>query len=253
MDCPSEEQLIRMKLDGLQNIHSLQFDIPNRQLKVFHSGSPEEIFKRLDSLNFNTTILETTQADVSQKPTDKIVERKLLWWVLAINFFFFILEMVTGLLSNSMGLVADSLDMLADSFVYGLALFAVGGSLIRKKNIAQASGYLQLFLAIAGFLEVIRRFIGFEPIPGFLTMMIVSAMALTGNASSLYILQKSKSKDAHMQASVIFTSNDIIANIGVIIAGVLVYFTASRYPDLIVGTFVFALVLRGAFRILKLA
>ena len=36
-----------------------------------------------------------------------------------------------------MGLVADSLHMLADSFVYGISLFAAGGTLIRKMRIAK--------------------------------------------------------------------------------------------------------------------
>ena len=51
----------------------------------------------------------------------------------------------------------------------------------------------------------------------------------------------------------IFTSNDVIANIGVIIAGGLVYFTNSKFPDLIVGAIVFILVGQGAMRILKLS
>ena len=56
-----------------------------------------------------------------------------------------------------------------------------------------------------------------------------------------------------MQASVIFTSNDVIVNIGVILAGAIVYFTNSKYPDLIVGSIVFILVAKGAIRILKLS
>ena len=56
-----------------------------------------------------------------------------------------------------------------------------------------------------------------------------------------------------MEASYIFTSNDVIANIGIIIAGIMVYFTKSGYPDLVIGTLVFALVAKGAFRILKLS
>jgi Co/Zn/Cd efflux system component len=84
-------------------------------------------------------------------------------------------------------------------------------------------------------------------------MIIISLLALCGNAISLYLLQKSKSKEAHMQASMIFTSNDVIANIGVIAAGVVVFLTQSIYPDLIIGLIVFVLVARGAFRILKLS
>jgi Co/Zn/Cd efflux system component len=55
-----------------------------------------------------------------------------------------------------------------------------------------------------------------------------------------------------MKASMIFTSNDIIINAGVIIAGILVLFTQSKYPDLLVGGLVFIIVVRGAFGILKL-
>ena len=47
MDCPSEENLIRMKLDGLTGIKNLDFDIPNRKLTVFHTGAPDKIEKSL--------------------------------------------------------------------------------------------------------------------------------------------------------------------------------------------------------------
>ena len=84
-------------------------------------------------------------------------------------------------------------------------------------------------------------------------MIIVSILALIANGICLYILQKSKSKnEAHMKASMIFTSNDVIINLGVIIAGFLVHLLNSNKPDLIIGTIVFILVIQGAFRILKL-
>ena len=254
MDCPSEEQMIRMKLADLPNINSLQFDIPNRKLTVFHTGNHRQIFELLDNLKFDTSVIESVSAGNYTATTDSSKqERKLLWQVLAINFFFFALELTTGFVSNSMGLVADSLDMLADSIVYALALLAVGGTISRKKNIAKSAGYFQLTLAVFGFIEVIRRFIGIEEVPAFQTMIVVSIFALIGNALCLYLLQKSKSKEAHMQASMIFTSNDVIVNLGVIVAGALVYLTNSKYPDLIVGTIVFFIVAQGAFKILKLS
>jgi len=152
-----------------------------------------------------------------------------------------------------MGLVADSLDMLADAFVYGISLFAVGGSISRKKSIAKTAGWFQIILAIVGFAEVIRRFISGEELPNFSTMILVSVFALIANGFCLYLLHKSKSKEeAHMQASLIFTSNDVIINLGVIVAGVLVYVTNTRFPDLVIGSIVFVLVLQGAMRILKL-
>jgi Co/Zn/Cd efflux system component len=76
--------------------------------------------------------------------------------------------------------------------------------------------------------------------------------ALFGNVVTLYLLQKSKSKEPHMKARMIFTSTDVIVNAGVLIAGAIVYITASNLPDLIIGTIIFAFVGLSSYRILKL-
>lgn len=253
MDCPSEEQLIRMKLQNFDSIELLEFDIPNRKLSVYHNGNPKPVFSALETLNLNTTLISTEEADFIKRTDTGSNQRKLLLTVLVINFLFFGLEMLFGIFSNSMGLIADSLDMLADSIVYALALFAVGGTIARKNNIAKFAGSFQILLAIIGFVEVIRRFVGLEEMPDFKTMIIVSVLALMANALCLYLLQKNKSKEAHMQASMIFTSNDVIINSGVIIAGLLVNWLDSGYPDLIIGAIVFVIVARGAYRILNIA
>jgi len=252
MDCPSEENLIRMKLDGITGIEKLEFDIPHRKLTVFHNGQIEQIEKFIVELKLGGKKLSTEQTDQIDYEADTN-QTKILWTVLAINFAFFLIEMTTGWISKSMGLVADSLDMLADAFVYGISLFAVSGTILRKKRIARVAGYFQITLAAIGFVEVLRRFIGEEKLPDFSTMVIVSIFALIANGICLYLLQTSKGKEeAHMKASMIFTSNDVIINLGVIAAGFLVNWLNSNKPDLIVGTIVFILVIQGAIRILKL-
>lgn len=253
MDCPSEEQMVKMKLQGFEFIIKLEFDIPNRVLEVYHNGQRDQILSALESLNLNTSLISTEEAEGHTEIEGEGKERKLLWTVLIINVSFFAIEIVSGFIANSMGLVADSLDMLADGIVYGLALFAVGGTVLKKKKIAKFAGYFQIILAIIGFSEVIRRFIGVEKSPDFQTMIIVSIFALLANVICLYLLQKGKSKEAHMQASMIFTSNDIIINTGVIVAGLLVNWLNSSYPDLIIGAVVFIIVARGAYRILQLS
>ncbi len=240
-----------MKLDGLPAIKNLDFDIPKRQLTVFHDGGIDQIERSIDDLNLGGKKLHT-EATEQVEFEEQASQRNLLWTVLAINFGFFALEMTTGLVAGSMGLVADSLDMLADALVYAISLFAVGATAARKKNIARIAGYFQITLAVVGFAEVVRRFFGVEEAPDFATMIIVSILALIANGFCLYLLQKSKSREAHMQASAIFTSNDVIINLGVIIAGALVYLFGSNKPDLIIGTIVFVVVVRGAIKILKL-
>ena len=252
MDCPSEENLIKMKLSDIDGIKQLDFNLEERILTLYHNSNVNEIGNALNELKLNESLIssEDTATIITESTRS---QSKLLWTVLIINFAFFIIEMSTGLISKSMGLVADSLDMLADSFVYGLSLIAVGGTVLKKKRIAKYAGYFQITLAIIGIVEVIRRFLGYEALPVFSTMIIVSVFALIANGICLYLLQKSKSQEAHMRASMIFTSNDIVINLGVITAGVLVNWLHSGIPDLIIGIIVFGLVIQGAFRILKLS
>jgi Co/Zn/Cd efflux system component len=252
MDCPSEENLIRMKLDGYSGVKHLEFDLENRKLVVFHESPLGPIERALESLQLGSKLVGSGP---SQQSTfaEQSAQRKLLWTVLVINALFFLVEMATGWISGSMGLVADSLDMLADAIVYGLSLWAVGGTVFRKKRIARLAGYFQITLAVLGFLEIVRRFLGLETVPDFSMMITVSFLALLANGFCLYLLQRSRSKgEVHMKASLIFTSNDVIINLGVILAGVLVSWTGSGVPDLVVGAVVFVLVIRGAIRMLNL-
>jgi len=252
MDCPSEENIIRMKLQDIQAVQKLEFDIPERRLTVYHDGDLDTINEYIQSLNFDASFISTEEVGHPGHEDETHMQRKLLWSVLAINAAFFVIEMLSGWLSGSMGLVADSLDMLADALVYGLSLAAVGSTLSRKRNIAKLSGYFQMSLALLGFSEVLRRFAGLDEPPDFETMILVSFLALIANSICLFLLQKSKSEEAHMKASMIFTSNDVIINSGVIIAGILVNLLNSNKPDLIIGSIVFIIVIRGALRILKL-
>lgn len=251
MDCAAEESLVRMQLDGVGAVRSLDFDLSARKVSVYHEGELSSIETALGQLGLGSELLGTEQTD--EAPPEHAQQRRLLWAVLLINFAFFVLEMTTGFISGSMGLVADSLDMLADALVYGLSLFAIGSTVAWKKSVARWSGYFQLGLAVLGFTEVVRRFLGSEALPDFRVMIGVAVLALIANSVCLYLLQRSRDKEAHMQASMIFTSNDVIINLGVIAAGVLVLWLGSSLPDLIIGAVVFVIVSLGAVRILRLA
>lgn len=179
------------------------------------------------------------------------LEKRLLIFAFSVNFLFFAIEIGAGLLSHSMGLVADSLDMLADAFVYGISLLAVGAAIARQKRIARLSGYFQIILAVLGLIEIVRRSLGWDGVPEFRTMIVVSALALLANAATFYVIGKAKGGGPHIAASRIFTSNDIIVNALVIVSGVLVYLLDARWPDLVAGAVIFVVVVNGAKRILN--
>lgn len=256
MDCPSEEQLVRMALQGRSGIARLDFDLPARELTVLHDGEPGPLSNALETLNLGSALLSTqvvsAEETISPSPTAAPgSESGVLRMLLAINGTMFVLEAALGWFADSTGLIADSLDMLADSVVYGLSLYAVGHPLSRQKRAARLSGWFQLLLAAGVLIEVVRRYAyGSDPQPPF--MMAVSALALAANVTCLMLLHRHREGGVHMKASWIFSTNDVIANCGVIAAGALVHITGSNLPDLVIGAVVGAIVMRGAFSILRM-
>ena len=256
MDCPSEERLIRMALEPVEGIERLEFDLDGRTLDVVHAdGLAEVALARLEPLGFGTRLVGSRPAPDavpgSIERSDTAGEARVLWQLLAINGTMFVLELGLGLWGQSTGLVADSLDMLADALVYGVSIYAVGRAPSSQQRAARISGMLQLVLALGVLGEVGRRSIsGSEPIEA--AMVGVGALALAANLACVALLARHRQGGVHLKASWIFTTNDAIANLAVMVAGGLVWWTGSPIPDLVVGTAVGLLVLSGAVRILRM-
>ncbi len=252
--------MIRLALSSKLSIKEMTFDLNERTLTVIHSNTPSKIMARLIPLNLGAHELRSEQAvevtaklGQTEEELDRdATERRTLVILLLINASMFIVEIIAGFLADSTGLIADSFDMLADALVYSISIFAVGKIASHKKRAARISGWIQMLLALFAIFEVIRRFIyGSEP-ESFL-MMGISTLALTANLTCLWLISKHRHGEVHMKASWIFSTNDVLANIGVLAAGILVALTRSRFPDLIIGGLIAFIVFRGAFSILKLA
>lgn len=261
MDCPSEEKIVRMALDGVVGVQNLVFDLRARQLTATHTGDMEGLLQALQPLGFGAKLFssrELTEAEENllvpnnEDEASSASEARVLWQLLAINGIMFVVEMAFGLFAQSAGLIADSLDMFADAAVYGLSVYAVGKAIRLKKRAARLSGYLQILLALGALSEVLRRFI-FGSHPEEYFMMGVAAVALAANTLCLFLLSKNRDGEVHMKASWIFSTNDVIANLGVIVAGALVWAFHGNWPDLVVGLIIAAIVLRGGVRILRLS
>ena len=262
MDCPSEEKLIRMALADVNGIELLQFDLSGRQLTAVHEGDPKNILSKLLPLNFGAQISSTQElseieenllhSEKAKATGSEKAELKVLRILLGINAAMFVIEIIWGLMAQSTGLIADGMDMFADAAVYGISLYAVGKAVSLQRKAARFSGFAQLGLAGFALAEVVRRFIfGSEPEPGY--MVVVSIVALIANVVCLVLITKHRSGGVHMKASAIFSANDVIANCGVILAGLLVGWTGSRIPDLVIGLLIAGVVFRGALSILKIS
>ena len=255
MDCAAEERMVRVALEGRPGIEGMEPDLVARRLAVYHRGEPESVLAALQPLGLGTRLLASE--DVQALPPALSApsmpdERRTLQIALAINAVMFVAELGGGYLAESTALIADSLDMFADAAVYGIALYGVSGGLAGQATAARASGWLQLALAIGAAFEVTRRALGGSE-PEAAMMMAMAVVALLANAATMKLLAGHREAGAHMKASWIFTTNDVLANAGVILSGLLVRATEARWPDLVVGSIIAALVLRGALRILRVA
>ncbi|MDA0235293.1 cation transporter [Thauera aminoaromatica] len=254
MDCPSEEQMIRLRLAEAP-VAALAFDLAGRRLTVDHDGDPQAILARLVPLGYGAELAEshTLAADEAAPaaPADDAAEARVLWILLALNAVMFVVELGAGIWARSAGLVADAMDMFADAAVYGVALYAVGRAARYKLGAARLAGGLQLVLALGALAEVVRRIVG-DATPEPIGMMGIALLALAANVACLVLIARHREGGVHMKASYIFSANDVVANLGVIVAGVLVAWTGSAWPDWIIGLVIGAVVLTGAVRILRL-
>lgn len=252
MDCPAEEQIIRLRLSDVPT-GFMAFDIPGRTLVVDHTGDVDELIERLEALGYGAELQESRllqEGDLGAID-EGAEEAKVLWMLLGINALMFVIELIAGWWADSAGLIADAVDMFADAAVYGVAFYAVGREAKHKLFAARLSGVLQFALAVGVLFEAGRRVITGSH-PEEMAMIGISLIALAANVWCLMLIAGHRQKGVHMHASYIFSANDVLANIGVIVAAVLVAWTGSALPDWIIGFLIGAMVLVGSVRILKL-
>jgi cation diffusion facilitator family transporter len=176
-------------------------------------------------------------------------EQRVLRNALALNAAMAIIGGIAGWIAQSTGLLADALDMLSDATAYAIGLIAIGRTTRFKANAAWLSGGVLLVLGLGVLVEVGRRVIhGAEPLSGW--MIGTALLSLAVNVTVLRMLSPLKSGEVHLRATWLFTRADVVANLGVILAGILVLWLGSPYPDFIIGTLIGLYVIKEAVEIL---
>jgi len=168
------------------------------------------------------------------------LRRATLVTVLWINIVMFIVEFVAGFLADSTGLLADSADNLGDALTYGLSLYVIGRSLRWRSGAALLKGGIQIAfgLGIAGTI-VYKTVYGFQPLAP--AMGIVAGLALVANLVCFTLLIKHRGEDINMRSVWLCSRNDVIGNLGVLVAAGLVALTNAFWPDVAVGSVLAAL------------
>lgn len=177
-------------------------------------------------------------------------ERRGLRIALVLNAAMAVIGGLAGWIAQSTALLADALDMLADATAYTIALLAIGRSALFKIRAATLSGSILLALGVGVLFEVGRRLnYGAEPLSEW--MIGTALLSLVVNLTVLRLLAPMKSGDVHLRATWLFTRADVVANLGVIIAGLLVLWLGVPYPDFVIGALIGLYVIKEALEILR--
>lgn len=172
--------------------------------------------------------------------------------VLAINAVLFLVEFGAGLLASSTSLMADSLDSLGDALVYAVSLYVLSSSDQWRAGAAMLKGVIMLGFGIAVTIALLGRILS-PVVPVAEIIGGVGLFALACNATCLYLLTRHRSYDLNMESVWLCSRNDIVANIGVLLAGAGVALTGSMWPDLVVGAIIAILFLKSALYVISKA
>jgi cation diffusion facilitator family transporter len=175
--------------------------------------------------------------------------RRALWIVVALNVGYGVAELFGGYLSNSQALKADALDFLGDGSITFIAILAIGWSLAWRARAAAIQGLFLSAMAIWILYETISRILDQSAVEPF-AMGVFALGALIVNIIAILPLLPYRDGDANVRAVWLFSRNDAIGNVAVLMAAGLVAFTGAPWPDLIVALIIAGIFLHSAWGIL---
>lgn len=178
--------------------------------------------------------------------------RRALAWVVALNLGMGVVQLTGGLLGMSQSLKADALDFLGDGLITWLGLLSVSHTPRWRARTAMGQGVFLALLAIGVLgMAVYRAFEQRLPEAGVMTALGLAGFAV--NIAAALILVPHRNGDANVRAVWLFSRNDAIGNLAVVVASGLVYLTRSPWPDLVTAAAIAGLFLASAVEILRTA
>lgn len=176
--------------------------------------------------------------------------KRRLWLVIAINGGMFLLEIVAGAISGSQALQADALDFLADSMTYGVSLAVIGAAVAVRTRAALLKAASLTAMALWVFGSTIYHVL-ILGVPRAEIMGAIGVLALIANAASVLVLVRYKDGDANVRSVWLCSRNDAIGNAAVMLAAIGVWYTGTKWPDLLVAAIMAGLFLTSSFQILR--
>ena len=175
--------------------------------------------------------------------------RRVVLVVAALNFGYFFVELGVALSAASLSLLADSVDFLEDTAINLLIAIALGWPLARRAAVGKVMALIVLAPAAVAGWEAVQRFS--DPVPpqvGPVVLASLGAVAVNGVSAGLLVRVRhhggSLSRAAYLSAR-----NDVLVNLAIIAMAVITLWTASGWPDLVLGCCILGLALHAAYEV----
>ena len=165
---------------------------------------------------------------------------------LGLTATYMVVEVIGGVVFNSLALLSDAGHMLTDVAGLGMALAAIQAGesrrspshtygLYRLEVLAALANSLLLF-GVAGYVlyEAVQRLSDPPDVPG-LPLLVVAAVGLMVNLVSFMLLRRGQSESLNVRGAFLEVVSDALGSAGVLVAGIVLLTTGWPYVDPIVG------------------
>lgn len=181
---------------------------------------------------------------------------------LIVILFIMVAEVIGGLLSDSLALLSDAGHMLVDALALGLSLFATilaerPATLTRTYGYhraeilaAMANGTTLIVVSFLIFFDAYHRLQSPPQVEASL-MLVVASIGLIANLGAMFLLQRASKQSLNIQAAFWHIIGDTVSSVGVIIGGIIIFFTGLYVVDPIIAIFIGIIILWGAVRIVR--
>ena len=181
-----------------------------------------------------------------------LLGRNALIIAFLINLIMVALDLTYGLIMNSASLLSDAANNSGDVFILGSSIMVLSSTTAVKNKLALLKGIIMTVFGLWAFYHVYLGLIGMSQLTGGI-ISLVGVISLIGNTSVAFMMYKHQHKDINFLSAFICCRNDAIASAGIILAGLLVMFTGSFWPDIIIGSAIATIVCLGGIKIIRLS
>jgi Co/Zn/Cd efflux system component/copper chaperone CopZ len=261
MDCPSCASKIESAARTVDGVEDVKVSIASQimTLRLADAAPLADIERKVTGLGYRLDRLDAPRRAEASADDDGLPRdlshitpgyKRALWIVVLLNLGYGVIEIVGGLVAGSQSLKADALDFLGDGLITLLGLLAIAWPLVWRARAALIQGLFLGALGIGVLAATGYRVLVLNQ-PSAELMGILGAVALAVNIAAAVVLIPHRHGDANVRAVWLFSRNDAIGNVAVVLAAGLVWWTGTPWPDLVVALAIAALFLQSAWSIVR--